>query len=408
MPRKIIFKAVALMLLIVVIGTKCNNVVAANPGTIVVPSPEYETIQKAINAASPGDVIEVTHGTYYENLIVNKSVSIIGEDPADTIIDGGGEGTVVDIIRSNVVVSGFTLQNGKQGDISYCGISVFRSNSVVVNNTLLRNNYYGLELANSSNCKIFSNVIMNSSYAGVYVHDSSSNNTFFQNTIEDNVIGLLAYSPSNTFYHNNFINNTNQYSALPPVIHMDNGLEGNYWSDYNGSDTNLDGIGSSAFNGDNRPLTGMFTNFTVNYGTQIYSLSTICNSTISNFEFNESGGKIGFDVIGRNGTLGFCRIAMPLTLIQNKSTILLDGDSLQPLRNWNTSTYNYRCFLYDNTGVTRKITIELKLPEGGTPPSFLVPALIAASLVAIVLVSIILMRGSLGKEIRSKFLKRHG
>jgi parallel beta-helix repeat protein len=409
MPRKIIFKAVALMLLAVVIGTKCNNVVAANPGTIVVPSPEYETIQKAINAASPGDVIEVTHGTYYENLIVNTSVSIIGEDRANTVIDGGGKGNVVNIIRSNVTVSGFTIQNGKQeNNLPVSGISI-RGNSVVVNNTLLRNNYYGLQLTNSSNCKIFNNIIMNSSTAGIYIHAGSSDNVFFQNTIENNVIGLYTYCPSNTFYHNNFINNTKQCSAMPPVI-LDNGVEGNYWSDYEGSDTNLDGIGDSqlatGFFTDRYPLMGIFTNFTIDYEKQSYFLSTICNSTISNFEFDESNGKIGFDVIGRNGTVGFCRIAMPVTLIQNKCIILLDGNFLQPLRNWTTSTYGYRCFLYNNTGVTRKVTIEFELPEGRTSPSFLVPVLVAASLVAIVLVSIILMRGSLGKEIRSKFLKR--
>lgn len=403
MPNKIAFKVVALTLLIVAILVNYGKIVMATPGTINVPS-EYETIQKAINAANPGDIIRVTHGTYTENLIVNKSVSIIGENPANTIIDGGGEGTVVNIIRSNVLVSGFTLQNGKQ-EVDYCGISI-GSNFVVVNNTLLRNNYDGLIFINSNNCRILNNIIVNNMYAGIFVHaGNSSGNIFFQNTIENNNIGLLAFSPANTFYHNNFINNTNQYSAFSAEI-LDNGAEGNYWSDYKGSDTNLDGIGNSAFNGDNHPLMGMFANFTVNYGTQTYYISTICNSTISNFEFNESNGNIGFDVIGSNGTLGFCRIAVPLTLIQNESTILLDGNSLQPFRDRNDSTYNYRCFLYDNTGVTRKITVLLKLPEGVTPPSFLVPALIAVSLVAIVLVSIILIRGSLRKGIKSKFLKR--
>jgi parallel beta-helix repeat protein len=404
MSNKVALKAIVLTLLIVAIGIKYGKIVTATPGTIVVPSIGYETIQKAINTANPGDIIKVNHGTYYENLIVNKSVSIIGENPANTIIDGSGEGTIVNIIRPNVLVSGFTLQNGKQ-EVDYCGISI-GSNFVVVNNTLLRNNYDGLIFINSNNCRILNNVIVNNTYAGIFVHaGNSSGNIFFQNTIENNNIGLLAFSPANTFYHNNFINNTNQYSAFSAEI-LDNGVEGNYWSDYNGSDTDLDGIGSSAINGDNHPLMGMFANFTVNYATQIYFLSTICNSTISNFEFNESNGNIGFDVIGSNGTLGFCRIAVPLTLIQNESTILLDGNSLLLLRDRNDSTYNYRCFLYDNTGVTRKITVLLKLPEGVTPPSFLVPALIAVSLVAIVLVSIILIRGSSRKEIRSRFLKR--
>jgi len=271
MLKKLIFKAVALMLLIVVIGTKCNNVVAANPGTIVVPSPEYETIQKAINAANPGDVIEVTHGTYYENLMVNKSVSIVGEDPANTVIDGGGKGIVVNIIRSNVVVRGFTIQNGEQeNNLPVSGISV-RGNSTVVNNTVLRNNYYGLELTNSSNCRIFNNIIMNSSTAGIHIHAGSNYNVFFQNTIEDNVIGLYNnYCPPNTFYHNNFVNNTIQCSVPAPVT-LDNGVEGNYWSDYKGSDINLTGVGSpfvTAVFEDRFPLIGTFTNFTIGYEEQ--------------------------------------------------------------------------------------------------------------------------------------------
>jgi hypothetical protein len=195
---------------------------------------------------------------------------------------------------------------------------------------------------------------------------------------------------------------------MPPLI-LDNGVEGNYWSDFKGSDTNLDGIGDSPFSADRYdryPLMGIFTNFTVNYEKQTYFLSTICNSTISNFEFDESNGTISFDVIGRNSTVGFCRISAPLTLIQNECIISLDGNFLQPIRSWNSSAYAYRSIVYVNTGVARKVTIEFELPEVGTPPSFLVPALIAVSLVAIVSVLIVVMRGSLGKEIRSKFLKR--
>jgi parallel beta-helix repeat protein len=401
------FKAVTLIIImIVMVGAKCNKDVVATPSAIVVPSPGYETIQKAINAANPGEVIRVTARTYYENLIVNKSVSIIGEDPANTVVDGGGNGNVITVIGSNVVVSGFTIQNGKQGNWPYCGISVFGCSFVVVNNTLLRDNYYGLQVAKSNNSKILNNNIMNSSYAGIYIHDSSSNNVFFENIIENNSIGLWgSNSPSNIFYHNNFVNNTNQWRALPPVI-LDNGAEGNYWSDYEGSDTDSDGIGDSPFAGDSYPLMGMFTNFTVDYETQTYFLSTICNSTISSFEFDESHGKISFDVLGPNDTIGFCRIAIPIALIQHKCIILVDSRVPPLFGNWTASTYGYRYFVYGNTGVAKKVTIEVELPGKGTPPSLLVPALIAVSLAAIVLIIIILIKGSLGKEIKSKFLKK--
>ncbi|MEM1590161.1 MAG: NosD domain-containing protein [Candidatus Bathyarchaeia archaeon] len=53
-----------------------------------------------------------------------------------------------------------------------------------------------------------------------------------------------------TFYHNNFINNTIQVHSSTPVGKpnvWDNGREGNYWSDYNGTDANGDGIGDTPY-----------------------------------------------------------------------------------------------------------------------------------------------------------------
>lgn len=55
--------------------------------TIVVPD-DYKTVQEAIDVANPGDTIYVYNGTYYENIFINKTVSLVGEDPEITIIDG--------------------------------------------------------------------------------------------------------------------------------------------------------------------------------------------------------------------------------------------------------------------------------------------------------------------------------
>jgi parallel beta-helix repeat protein len=393
MPRKIIFKVVALILLAVAIRMKCNTVVLANPSTILVPS-QYYTIQKAINAANPGDVIKVTHGTYCENLNVNKSVSIIGEDPKNTIIDGGGNGNVINVLKPNVKISGFTIQNGKIWP--YCGISNSRCNYTVINNTILRNNYYGLQLTKSNNSRIFNNLILNNSYAGMYIHESSSANVFFENTIKDNFIGLWSQnSQSNIFYHNNFVNNTNQ-ALIDISMIWDNGEEGNYWSDYEGIDVDLNGIGDSEYpiagDKDKYPLMGAFANFTFLYDSEEYSLPTICNSTISNFQFDKLHEKISFDILGPNATIGFCRITIPTVLIQRKCIILVD-DRVPIIRNWTASTYGYRYFLYGNTGLVRKITIEFELPGKGTPPSLLIPILIVSSVVIVVLILTIFKKG---------------
>jgi len=401
MLRGVFFKAATLIIImIVMVGAKCNKDVVATPSTIVVPSPGYETIQKAINAANSGEVIRVTRGIYYENLIVNKSVSIIGEDPATTIIDGGGLGNVVTITSPNVVVSGFTIQNGTQGDWPYCGISIFRCNFAVVNNTVLRNNYYGLQLIMSNNSRIFNNLLVNNSYAGMYIHDGSSNNVFFENTIRDNLIGLwVTGAPSNTFYHNNIIDNVNQLWIDSPAT-WDNGVEGNFWSDYAGVDlhsgpyqneTGSDGIGDSQYSiaGDRYPLMSIFTNFTFTYKSQIYFLSTICNSTILNFQFDETNKKISFNVTGPNGTIGFCRTAMPVN-----HTVLVDDHAPSYFRNWTFSRNTYTYFTYEHTNVLLEVTVTLELSEGTTPPSSTNTLIVIAIIVvvAVVVSTIIVLR----------------
>ncbi|GAG21646.1 unnamed protein product, partial [marine sediment metagenome] len=53
-------------------------------------SADFDNIQNAINAASPGDAIQVAPGTYWENVVINKQLKLLGDDPNTTIIDGGG------------------------------------------------------------------------------------------------------------------------------------------------------------------------------------------------------------------------------------------------------------------------------------------------------------------------------
>jgi len=392
---KIAFKAVTLMLLIVIIEAKCNRSIMANPVTITVPSSGYETIQKAVNAASLGDTIMVAAGIYAENLIINKTISLIGGDPTTTIIDGSGKDVLI-INTHSVAINGFTIQNGKEWP--YCGIRISKCNFVTINNTMLKNNFYGLQLLQSNNCKIFNSVIKNNSYAGIRI-SSSSNNVFFQDIIVNNSLGLESQnSPSNMLYHNNFINNTSQlriYESTSTIL--DNGAEGNYWSDYLGSDLNMDGIGDSKYAvapaWDNYPLMSVFTNFTFHHESQRYFLSTICNSTISNFQFDELHKKISFDVSGSNGTMGFCRVALSTRLAQGNYSVLIEGKAPAYIRNWTFSTYNYSYFTYEHTGIIQKVTITLELPTTVVPPLMMViTIIITSSLIVAMFIAAILMR----------------
>ncbi len=103
--------------------------------TLRVPQ-DHPTIQAAVNAALPGDTIVIGPGTYYENVIVDKSISLIGEnfDAADprnntTILDGGG-GTVISVksgITPGPSFTGLVIRNGLDGILVRSAISLENS-----------------------------------------------------------------------------------------------------------------------------------------------------------------------------------------------------------------------------------------------------------------------------------------
>jgi len=51
----------------------------------------FNNIQDGVDNATDGDTVRVFDGTYYENVVVNKTVNLSGNGSADTTIDGRGE-----------------------------------------------------------------------------------------------------------------------------------------------------------------------------------------------------------------------------------------------------------------------------------------------------------------------------
>lgn len=321
----------------------------------------YTTIQAAINDQETvdGHTIFVEEGTYYEHVVVNKSISLIGEDRDTTIIDGNGTGAVVILTVQNVFVSNFTVINaGFQAPISGaillnetancvienvatmnsdpCGIALINSSRNKISRSKSFNNTWGLLLVNSNENVIVENMISGNSYGiglggpegsnnnlladntisdnihhgidifgldnqvssnqilnnrngvlldmandtlvvgndisnnsqyGVYLIRDSEGNTVIENTIQFNSFGVflrMDAGNNNVFYHNNIITNTIQIVSFNSPNTWDNGSKGNYWSDYNGTDGNGDGIGDTPYviddyNQDNFPLMSPWT-----------------------------------------------------------------------------------------------------------------------------------------------------
>jgi cell wall assembly regulator SMI1 len=116
---------------------------------IAVPG-NYATIQEAIDAASDGDAIIVSPGTYYENInLRGKNIVLCSTDPnnptvvAATIIDGSQAGSVVTFTgteSSSCVLFGFTITNGysREGG-GICGNGALAT----IQNNIISNNFIG-------------------------------------------------------------------------------------------------------------------------------------------------------------------------------------------------------------------------------------------------------------------------
>ena len=119
----------------------------------VVPGP----IQNAINTANDGDVIFIGAGTYNENVIVDKSVSLKGEDAITTIVTSLDGNTVFTVTANDVSISGLTIK-GATG-VWQSGILVSGANNVNISNNIVERNANGIEVLHSNGTSIVNNVV---------------------------------------------------------------------------------------------------------------------------------------------------------------------------------------------------------------------------------------------------------
>ena len=119
---------------------------------------DFENIQDAINNSNNGDTIFVYNGTYYENLVVNRSVKIVGENKTNTIIDGMKKTDTLNIQSSNVSITGFTIINSSYNfnDWYKAGIRVTGSNGIIHGN-IIKDNMVGIFGKAVTNITIYDN-----------------------------------------------------------------------------------------------------------------------------------------------------------------------------------------------------------------------------------------------------------
>jgi parallel beta-helix repeat protein len=201
------FRPLIACLLAVLLATLVMGVASAQTQrSIVGPG---ESIQRAVNAAAPGNTILV-RGTHHETVVIRKDgITLTGDDavlkppnrPTSPCGPSGGPsgfclrgnvnpqtGNVSEYVE-DVTVTGFTIRNFPGTGI----VTLGARNATLANNRAFGNHEYGIFAITSTGTRIVSNVTSGSEDAGLYVGDSPrANATVASNETYGNALGILV------------------------------------------------------------------------------------------------------------------------------------------------------------------------------------------------------------------------
>ncbi|MCW4016811.1 MAG: right-handed parallel beta-helix repeat-containing protein [Candidatus Bathyarchaeota archaeon] len=220
----------------------------------------YENI---VTGNMAGIILEISHNnTVTRNYVIGNDGQGIGTIGADnnTITENyvasngwvgicldGGSPNCNNLISANVVTQNTAVGISITSDGS--AFNRIIGNNVTANGDLIAYNPSGTGiLLNIHDNLVMDNYIIGNQ-AGIQL-EYAYNNTVYRNLIANNTYGGIRdrflSASQNIIYENNFINNTANFSQNVGVNVWDVNSKGNYWNNYNGTDSNNDGIGDTA------------------------------------------------------------------------------------------------------------------------------------------------------------------
>lgn len=219
-----------LFLALIIPPTECKSITVCENGC------DFMSINEAVKAVETGDMVEVQSGIYQENVLLNKSISIIGKDTGGgrPVVDAAKKGSAITILADGVTLEGFNLTNayGSRADF-YAGIRIWANDSLIRDNQAFNNengiyltqslnsslqnntiiaNKFGLRVEQSRNVSAIKNMMSEDRYGLLMI--SSGENYLRSNIVEDNEFGILLNdSENNTLMDNLMIGNSYNFGA---------------------------------------------------------------------------------------------------------------------------------------------------------------------------------------------------
>jgi len=318
-------KAVVLGIIVLMVGSSIVSAINGNQSTHPKPMDRgwlyvggsgpgnYTKIQDAINASSNGDTVYVYRGIYFENIILDKSIHLYGEDRNSTYIDGSQHGIVINIKTNPVHIEGFSITRGTKHGIysetnsyniviSSCRlfenndpqdhfgqICLFDANECVIyENIVFSSDNRGIALHFGSNNEIYQNVVYYNSMWGAIDVIHCSNNSVYENIVHSNYWGISINNGS----HNRVFNNTVYYNQIGIMI--DWPCHENIISDNNAT-ANTIGINIGGYQAEDN----IISNNTINYGTSGIHITSEGN-TIQHNQISNTNNGIGIESTSNN------------------------------------------------------------------------------------------------------------
>jgi len=219
------FFAMAFVYLIIIAGTvEASTVTVDDSG-----GANYTTIQEAVNNANNGDTILIYSGTYTENVIVNKWVTIRSKsgNPDDTIVQAADpRDHIFNVTKDNVTIGGFKITGANY--FPSAGIYINGVNDIIISDNKLSNNEIGIDL-HGSNHNMLNNNIASDNKMGIRLSNSNSNDLVNNDAFNEHV-GIYLWGSSNNILSNNNASLNGEYGIWIEDASNNNTLSNNVMS----------------------------------------------------------------------------------------------------------------------------------------------------------------------------------